>query len=138
MINKITNIYNEEEIHFLLKNWPYYVLTEIKANYVHKLTSEEKWENITATTFRNAEGDFFHLVCILEGVNKRGWLERQIHLELYIEMSKNSSYVNTEIIFAWLKNNFIPRKTQGTCVFCLDRHYKSYESCYTPWINTSK
>lgn len=98
------------------------LLRKTEAKDVHKLTSEEKWENITTITCRNAEGNFFHPVCILKGVNKRGWLERQIHSEPYIEMPKNSSYVNTEIIFYWLKNPFIPRKAQGTWVFCLDGH----------------
>lgn len=122
LLDKPGNIYNVDETGLPLNNKPGYVLAEKGSKDVHKLTSGEKGENITAIVCCNAEGNFLPPVCIFKGVNKKAEWEDKMPPGSYIVMSKKSSYVNTEIFSNWLENHFIPRKAQGKCLLILDGH----------------
>lgn len=122
LMDKPANIYNVDETGLPLNNKPGYVLAAKGSKDVHKVTSGEKGENFTAIVCCNAEGNFLPPVCILKGVNKKAEWEDKMPPGSYIVMSRQSSYVNTEIFSDWIENQFIPRKAQGKCLLILDGH----------------
>lgn len=122
LMDKPSNIYNVDETGLPLNNKPGFVLAEKGSKDVHKLTSGEKGETITAIVCCNAEGNFLPPVCIVKGVNKKVEWEDQMPPGSSIVMSKKSAYVNTDIFTDWLEKHFIPRKAQGKVLLILDGH----------------
>lgn len=122
LMQKPSNIYNVDETGLQLNNKPGLVLAEKGSKDVHKLTSGEKGENITAIVCCNAEGNFLPPVCIFKGVNKKAEWEDKMPPGSHIVMSKKSSYINTDIFTDWIEHHFIPRKALGKCLLILDGH----------------
>lgn len=118
-----------DEADLLLINKSGYVVTKEGSKGVYKLKSKEKVENIMAMVYCDAEGNFLSLPC----ASSRNLTKRYIWKtkKCPLLMSKNASYVKTNIFYDWLKNHLFPRKFQGTCIFLLDRHTSLLRNWYT-------
>ena len=122
LMDKPGNIFNMDETGLQLNNRPGHVVAEKGSKNVVGVTSGEKGETISVITCCNAEGLFIPPFCIFKGKNKKAEYEDGMPPGSAVCMSEKSAYVNISIFFNWLKNQFIPRKPQGSVVMILDGH----------------
>lgn len=122
LINKPGNIFNMDETGLQLNNKPGYVIAKKGSKNVAAITSSEKGETITLISCCNAEGVYIPPACIFKGKNKKSEFEDGMPPGSVVYMSQKSAYINTDLMFTWLKNHFIPRKPPGKVILILDGH----------------
>ncbi|XP_055907702.1 uncharacterized protein LOC129942684 [Eupeodes corollae] len=122
LMDKPGNIFYMDESGLQLNNKPGKVLTQKGVKDIHVVTAKEKGENVTVVACCNAEGNFLPPVLIMKGVNRKAEFMDGLPSGSDVYMNKKSSYINTELLFRWLKEHFMPRKPVGKTLLILDGH----------------
>ncbi|XP_057660723.1 uncharacterized protein LOC130896560 [Diorhabda carinulata] len=103
LVNKPGHIFNMDETGLQLNNKPGYVIAQKGSKNVAAITSSEKGETIT-------------------GKNKKTEFEDGMSPGSVVYMNEKSAYINTDLMFTWLKEHFVPRKPDGKILLLLDGH----------------
>ncbi|XP_050298737.1 uncharacterized protein LOC126737743 isoform X3 [Anthonomus grandis grandis] len=127
IMNKAGHIFNMDETGLQLNNKPGYGIATKGSKNVAAITASEKGKIITVSCC-NAEGYYIPPTCIFKGKNKKAEFEDGMPPGSTVYMNEKSAYINTDIMFAWLKNQFIPRKPQGKVLLLLDGHARHCSS----------
>lgn len=122
LMNKPGHIYNMDETGLQLNNRPGHVIVQKGSKNIASISSGEKGETITVITCCNAEGVFIPPTCVMKGKNKKHEFEDGMPPGSMVYMSEKSAYVNSDIFFQWLKDQFVPRKPTGAVLLLLDGH----------------
>lgn len=115
-------IFNMDETGLQLNNRPEHVVAIKGSKNVASVTSSEKGETISVIVCCNGEGVYIPPTCIFKGKNKKPEYQDGMPPGSTVYMSKKSAYVNSEIFFTWLKEQFVPRKPAGKVLLLLDGH----------------
>lgn len=70
----------------------------------------------------NAEGTFLPATLILKGVRKNVRIIEGMPTGSEVYMNKQSSFINADIYFKWIKEIFAPRKPEGPALLILGGH----------------
>ncbi|XP_057653938.1 uncharacterized protein LOC130892510 [Diorhabda carinulata] len=122
LVNKAGHIFNMDETGLQLNNKPGYVIAQKGSKNVAAITSSEKGETITVISCCNAEGFYIPPACIFKGKNKKTEFEDGMPPGSVVYMNEKSAYINTDLMFTWLKEHFVPRKPDGKILLLLDGH----------------
>lgn len=122
ILNKPSHIFNMDETGLQLNNNPGQVIAKRGSKNVTAVTSSEKGETVTLIGCCNAEGFFIPPACIFKGKNKKAEFEDDMPPGSVVYMNEKSAYINTDLMFTWLRNHFIPRKPEGKVIIILDGH----------------
>ncbi|XP_018576511.1 uncharacterized protein LOC108915046 [Anoplophora glabripennis] len=122
ILDKLSHIFNMDETGVQLINKPGKVLATKSAKDVYVLTSKERGENVTVVACCGADGRFIPPTLIFKGVNQKAEYSDGLPAESKVYMNKNSSFINSELLLKWLKEQFIPNKPPGKCLLILDAH----------------
>ncbi|XP_056641505.1 uncharacterized protein LOC130448245 [Diorhabda sublineata] len=122
LVNKPGHIFNMDVTGLQLNNKPGYVIAQKGSKNVAAITSSEKGETITVISCCNAEGFYIPPACIFKGKNKKTEFEEGMTPGSVVYMNVKSAYINTDLMFTWLKEHFVPRKPDGKILLLLDGH----------------
>ncbi|KAJ8939879.1 hypothetical protein NQ318_023219 [Aromia moschata] len=122
LIGKPGHIFNMDETGLQLNNKPGHVIAKKGSKNIAGISSGEKGETITVISCCNAEGVFIPPTCVMKGKIKKPEFEDGMPPGSLVYMSQKSAYVNSEIFFQWLRDQFVPRKPIGVVLLLLDGH----------------
>lgn len=112
LIVKPGHIFNMDETGLQLNNRPGHVLAKKESKNIANISSGKKDETITVASC-NAEGVFIPPTCVIKGTNKNKAYEDGLSQVPNFFMSQKSVYVNSDIFYKWLNDQFVPRKPAG-------------------------